>query len=207
MTNSADFFRNLLNALLPNRAAPVLARVIKAHEGPGKNTYSVDVRVVTLGTLEDTDHLIAEVPLSPIWAGQKKRGVYAIPNEGQVVIVEFLGWNPAYPFVAGIWSDEYEAGEFGKDRFVIADGGGMEFTIDANEKGIAINNGKVQITLKGDKCAIKNGSQSLFAILDTLLSNLAAMKTVGSPAMHTVDPGDIAKLQQDAAALAALLED
>jgi hypothetical protein len=43
---------NLLGALLPNRAAPVLGRVINAYKGPGKGKYAVDVRVVTAGTLE-----------------------------------------------------------------------------------------------------------------------------------------------------------
>ena len=55
MKPSGDFLNNLLNRLLPNRAAPVVARVIKAHEGPGKNKYSVDVRVLKAGTLEETE--------------------------------------------------------------------------------------------------------------------------------------------------------
>jgi hypothetical protein len=206
MIHSTDFFSNLLNALLPNRAAPVLARVIKAHEGAGKTQYSVDVRVVKLGTLEDTDQVISEVPISPIWAGQKKRGVYAIPNEDQVVVVEFLGWNPAYPFVAGIWSDEYESDAFAKDQFIITDGEGMQFRIDAEEKGIIIDNGKIKITLNGDKCAITNGSKSLFTIMDTLLTTLIGMKTVGSPAQHTVFPADIQSLTQTKTDLGQLLE-
>ena len=206
MTSSTEFCKNLLNVLLPNRAAPVLARVLKAHEGPGKTKYAVDVRVVKLGTLEDTDQIIAEVPISPIWAGQKKRGIYAIPNENQVVIVEFLGWNPAYPFVAGIWSDEYEADKFGKDCLTITDGDGLQFVMDAKGKSITLDNGQIQVTLKGSKCSIKNGSKSLFAVLDTHIKNVANMKTVGSPAQHTVFPADITKLNQDAADLAKVLE-
>jgi hypothetical protein len=85
MQSGDTFLRNLLNAILPNRAAPVLARVRKAHEGPGKTKYSVDVRVLKVGTLEDTEQVISEVPLSPIWAGKKKRGVYAIPDRKSVV--------------------------------------------------------------------------------------------------------------------------
>jgi hypothetical protein len=216
------FLRRLLDAMLPNRAAPVLARVLKAHEGPGKTKYSVDVRVLKAGTLEDTDQVISEVPLSPIWAGKKKRGVYAIPPSDQVVIVGFLQWNPAYPYIAGIWSDEYEADEFSGDKFVITDGEGMKFVIDAKEKGIEINNsegcvfklekgnkasvdnGKLQIILNGEKCAVKNGSKSLFTVLDTALGhmatlaqNTAAHKTVGSPAQHVVSPDDITKFTED----------
>jgi hypothetical protein len=210
--------------MLPNRAAPVLARVLKAHEGPGKTKYSVDVRVLKVGTLEDTDQVISEVPLSPIWAGKKKRGVYAIPPADQVVIVEFLQWNPAYPYIAGIWSDEYEADEFAKDQFVITDGEGMKFVIDAKERGIEINNGegcviklekgnkasvdngKLQIILNGEKCAVKNGSKSLFTILDTLFQTLISMKTVGSPAQHVVFPSDIQKFTTGKTDLGAVME-
>jgi hypothetical protein len=41
--------------ILPNHAAPV--RVLKAHEGPGKTKYSVDVRVLKVGTLEDSEQV------------------------------------------------------------------------------------------------------------------------------------------------------
>lgn len=224
MTGGADFTGRLLDALLPNRAAPVLARVLKAHEGPGKTKYSVDVRVVKAGTLEDTEQVIAEVPLPLVWAGKKKRGVYAIPGEGQVVIIEFLQWNPAWPYVAGVWSDEYEADGFGKDRFLITDGEGMRFEIDANGKGITLDNGagcmvllekgnkitcdngKLKAVLNGEKVSVKNGSKSLFTILDTHFQNVAGMKLVGGPAQHVVSPDDITKLQKDKADLGELLE-
>jgi hypothetical protein len=181
----AEMLKRLLDAMLPNRAAPTLARVLKAHEGPGKTKYSVDVRVLKAGTLEDTGQVISEVPLNPVWAGKKKRGVYAIPSEGQVVIIEFLCWNPAYPFVAGMWADEYEADVFGKDQFIVTDGDGMKFAIDAQEKGITLDNGagcrvllekgnkitcdngKLQAVLNGEKISVKNGSKSLFDVLDT----------------------------------------
>ena len=219
-----DLLKKLLDAILPNRSAPVLARVLKAHEGPGKTKYSVDVRVLKAGTLEDTDQVIAEVPISPIWAGKKKRGVYAIPNEGQVVIVEFLSWNPAYPYVSGIWSDDYEADDFGKDCFLITDGEGMKIAINASEKGITLNNGEgcrvllergnkitldnsaLQVVLNGEKMSVKNGSKSLFTILNTHFQNILSMKTVGSPSQHVVSPGDITKFTQDKTDLAAVLE-
>jgi hypothetical protein len=237
MQNIETFLKNLLNALLPHRAAPALGRVIRAYEGPGKNRYSVDVRVLTAGTLEETDQVIAEVPLSPIWATKKKRGVYAIPSEDQVVIVEFINWNPAYPYVSGIWADEYDAGEYKKDQFVVTDGEGMQFIIDATENKITmdngkkaiitweedkitVDNGKLKVTLNQDKFSVKNGSQSLFTMIDTALGhmatlaqNTAAHKTRGSPALHIVDPEDIVKFTldstnftQDKVSLAAIME-
>jgi hypothetical protein len=215
--------QKMLDALLPNRAAPVPGRVLKSHEGPGNTKYSVDVRVIKAGTLEDTDHVIKEVPISPIWATKKKRGVYAIPNEGQVLIIEFLCWNPAYPYVAGIWADEYEADEFGKDKFIITDGEGMKFIVDATDNSVTIDNGKGSIAkleediitvnnkeftakIKKDKISFKNQSKSLFTVLDTALAHIIAMKTVGNPAQHVVAPDDITKLQKDKTDLGLLME-
>jgi hypothetical protein len=221
--NGNELLKRLLDALMPNRAAPVLARVLKAHTGAGKTKYSVDVRVLKVGTLEDTEQVISEVPLNPIWAGKKKRGVYAIPNEGQVVIVEFISWNSAYPYIAGVWSDEYDADAFSKNKFLITDGDGMKFEIDADGKKITIDNGKgsvatleenkiscdngkLKMILNGEKAAIKNGSKSLFTILDTHIKNVYGMTLVGSPAQHKVSPPDIQKFVQDGADLAALME-
>jgi hypothetical protein len=232
-----NFLNNLLNALLPNRAAPVLARVMKAYEGPGKNRYSCDVKVLTAGTLEETDREIAEVPINLIWKGKKGKGVYAIPPEGAVVVVEFIGWNVAYPYISCIYSDEYEAGEFSKDQFVITDGEGMQFIIDATKKKIimdngkkavitweeekiTVDNGKLKVTLNRDKFSVKNDSKSLFTVIDTALGhmatlaqNVAAHKTVGSPALHIVDKDDIEKFTtdgtnfaQDKLNLAAIME-
>jgi hypothetical protein len=239
MQNGADLLKRMIDALLPNRAAPVLARVMKAHEGPGKTKYSVDVRVVTAGTLEDTDQVISEVPISPVWVSKKGMGLYAIPPEDTLVIIEFLCWNPAYPYVAGIWSDDYEAGAFAKDQFVITDGDKINVIIDATEKSITAENeagsavlskdsltaafkekakvkledkkvtatdGKTQVILNDGKASIKNDSQSLFTILDTFFQNLSAMKTVGSPAQHTVFPDDITKIQKTKTDFGQLME-
>jgi hypothetical protein len=54
--------------------------------------------------------------------------------------------------------------------------------------------------------SVKNGSKSLFDVLDTHIKNVSGMQTVGSPAQHIVSPGDRAKLARDGADLAAILE-
>jgi len=133
MKTGNDFLKNLLNALLPNRAAPVLARVMRIHEGPGKNKYSCDVKVLTAGTLEETDQEIAEVPINPIWADKTNKGIYAPPPEGGIVIIEFLEWNVAYPFVAGVYSDEYTAQKFKKGQLVITDGRDLRIEFSDDE--------------------------------------------------------------------------
>ena len=206
MKSGQEFLASLLNALLPNRAAPVLAKVIKAYEGAGSNKYACDVQVLTAGTLEETDQIIAEVPISPIWAGKKKRGVYAIPPAGQIVIVSFIGWNVAFPFIAGVWADEYEADDFKAGQFVITDGDGLKIIADSEEKKITIDTGKAQVIVNGDKIAIKNASKSLYTVLDTLIQNLIGLSTVGAPVKHVVDPASIQKFTQDKQDLSLVLE-
>ena len=140
------------------------------------------------------------------------------------MILEFLSWNPAYPYVAGMWADDYEADEFGEDRFIITDGEGMKLEINAAEKSITLDNGKgsrvllenenkitcdngkIQMVLSGEKMSVKNGTKNLFTILDTHIQNILTMKTAGSPAQHVVSPDDIQKFTQDKTDLAAVLE-
>jgi len=189
MDSGAELMKNLLDALLPNRAAPTLARVIKAHEGPGKTAYSVDVRVVTAGTLEETDQVIAEVPISPIWVGKSGKGLYAIPPEDTLVIIEYIGWNPAYPYVSGVWSDEYQAGEFSSGQLVITDGDGLKLGVDVDSLFM-----------------FETKSQSLRAILEKLIDEIAAIQTQGAPPQHIVSPISVQKLQAIKLEIAKLLK-
>lgn len=184
---SEDFLNNFLNAVLPNRAAPVLARVMKAYEGPGKGKYSCDVKALTAGTLEETDREIAEVPISPIWAGKKGKGLYAIPPENSVVIVEFIGWNLAYPYISGIWSDEYDAGEFKKGQLMITDGEGVKFGVDVDALFM-----------------FETKQQSLKKILDKICQVTSEIQTKGAPPQHFGSPDwkqKILAIKQDIAAL------
>jgi hypothetical protein len=155
MQSGDNFLKNLLNAILPNRAAPVLGRVIKGYEGPGKNAYSVDVRIVTAGTYEETDQVIAEVPISNIWTTKKRKGIYAIPPVDTLVIVEFLQWNPAYPYVSGIWSDEYDAAKFKKDQLVITDG--KDLRIEFSDDEILVHDShQFQASFKKGRLVLSN---------------------------------------------------
>jgi len=188
MTGNA-FVENLRNALFPNRAAPVLARVTKAHEGPGDTKYSCDVRVLTAGTLEETDREIADVPLNPIWVGRKGRGVYAMPPENSVVVVEFVGWNIAFPYVAGIWSDGYEAGEFTKDQIVMTDGEGTKFGIDADALFM-----------------FETKRQSLKKVLEKMVNTVAKIETKGAPPQHLGSPDWITEMKKILPDIAELLK-
>jgi hypothetical protein len=184
-----DFLNNLLNVLLPNRAAPVLARVMKSYEGPGKNRYSCDVKVLTAGTLEETDREIAEVPISPVWAGKKGKGIYAIPPENGVVIVGFIAWNPAYPYISGVWSDEYDAGEFKKGQLMITDGEGVKFGVDVDALFM-----------------FETKQQSLKKILDKVCDVTSEIQTRGAPPRHNGSPDWIQKMLAIKRDIAALLK-
>jgi len=171
MTTGTDFLKSFLDKLLPNRATPVLARVMKAYEGSGKNKYSCDVKVLTAGTLEETDREIAEVPISLIWAGKKGKGIYAIPPVGGVVIVQFIGWNLAYPFISGIYSDEYDAGDFKQGQLVLTDGEGTKFGIDVDALFM-----------------FETQKQSLKKVLNKMCEVTAKIQTKGAPPQHFGSP-------------------
>lgn len=223
MFNAERIVETLLNRLLPNRAAPVLGRVIKAYEGPGKNRYSVDVRVVTAGTLEETDQVIAEVPISNVWTTKKGKGIYAIPPVDTLVVVEFLQWNEAYPYVSGIYSNEYDAAEFKKDQLVITDGKDLRIEFSDDEllihdssgfqwkfvKGkLLVSDGKgVQFGINAaDLFIFETKSQSLKKILDKIIDETAAIKTKGPPPLHIVTPASQLKLKAIKNDVAALLK-
>jgi hypothetical protein len=200
-----SIMKNWLDKLLPNRAAPVLGRVIKIHEGPGKNKYSVDVQIVRAGTLEETEQIIAEVPISPLWVSRKKRGVYAVPPVDSLVVVGFLEWNSAFPYIEGVYSDEYEADAFANGHFVITDGNG--FRLDFTEGNFTLTDGKgmvfeftegslsisdkngAEIGIDKDSLLlIKSKEQTLRAILEKLVNKTAGIKTMGGPPQHAVSP-------------------
>ena len=193
MKSGEDFLKNLLNRLLPNRAFPVLARVLKVHEGPGKNKYSADVQVLKAGTLEDTDKIISEVPINPIWAAKENKGLYSPPPEGGVVIIGFLEGNVAFPYIAGVYSDEYNAQKFEKDKFILTDGKDLRIEFQDDEilmhdtnkfemrfvKGLFnfVNAGglKCEIDSDGHVVTIDNGHGSSAVVSDSGIKALGKM--------------------------------
>jgi hypothetical protein len=223
MQGIKTLLENLLNAMLPNRSALVLGRVIKAYEGPGKNTYSVDVRVVAAGSLEETDRVIAEVPISHAWTGKKGKGIFAIPPLDALVIIEFLEWNPAFPYVAGIWADEYDAGKFGEGQLVVTDGKDLRVEFSDDEilihdsnkfqwkfvKGkLLVSDGKgVQFGVNAeDLFVFETKAQSLKKILNKMIDETAAVQTKGAPPQHVVSPGSQMKIKSIKNDVAALLK-
>ena len=171
MDITADqILQNIGKRLFPNMRPTQLARVVKVHEGPGEGKYSLDVVIVNPGNLEETDVPISEVQLNPVWAGPNGRGIYCPPAVGQVVIIGYIQGNPAYPYVAGIWSNGYQAGGFKEGEFLITDGD-AEIKISADSL--------VTITSK---------QKSLKAVLEKLSDKIKGIMTMGPPPQHTVAP-------------------
>lgn len=120
--NVEEILQNLLEKMLPNRTSPKLGKVEKVHEGSGDGKYCIDVRLVNPQSKEETDVILSEVPLSPLFAGKDGQGFYCPPAEGVLVVVDFIEWNSAFPFVSNIYGFDYAASDFKKNQLFITDG-------------------------------------------------------------------------------------
>lgn len=189
MEKTGDIMKRLRDSIFPNYKPPVLAKVIKGYEGPGKTAYAVDVRILKPGSLEETDIVLPEVPINPIWTGQGGKGLYAIPPQNTIVIVGFVEWNMSFPYVAGVWSDKYNTGEFKKGQIVITDGDGLKLGVDVDALFL-----------------FETKQQSLKGILHELIDEVAALRTQGPPPSHVVSPVSVQKLQAIKSKIAQLLK-
>ncbi len=136
--NRQKVIDNLRQSLFPY-SFPEIAQVNKVYEGSGEGKYCCDVEILIPGSLEKTDEVIAEVPINPIWATKNKAGIYAMPEKDMIVIVGFIRGNRAFPYIQGIYGNQYETADFKKDEFLITDGD------------------KQKITLKKDIIIVENG--------------------------------------------------
>jgi len=66
-----------LDAAMPHRQGPQIGRVLKFNFGSGENIYSARIRILKTDGLEETERILEDVPLSPIWVGSQGAGVYA----------------------------------------------------------------------------------------------------------------------------------
>lgn len=189
MDETEKIMSRLRDSIFPNYNPPVLGKVIKAYEGPGNTAYSVDVRILKAGSLEESDLVLPAVPINPIWTGQGGKGLYAIPPENTIVIVGFIEWDMSFPYVAGVWSDNYKTGEFKKGQLMITDGQGLKLGVDVDSLFL-----------------FETKQHSLKSILDELIDEVAALKTQGPPPSHVVSPVSIQKLQVIKTKIAQLLK-
>lgn len=121
-----------LDAAMPHRQGPQIGRVLKFNSGSGENTYSARVRVLRPGSLEETERILEDVPYSPIWAGPDGTGVYAPLPVDTLVIVGYVEFNPAHPYIEGVWGEFYQAADFKPKEFLITNGT-TTITVKPNE--------------------------------------------------------------------------
>lgn len=211
--NIKNIVENLLNNMLPNREAPQLAVVDKVYIEAGKGTYSCDVTMLRTGDLKKTNKKYKKVPISTIWATKNKAGIYAPIQKDMIVIVNFLEWNKAFPYIDGIYSKQYDTVEHNNNEFIITDGSDLyiKLTTGENKKIELIdtfNNNKIELTQNGVKITAGNTTLTLTDLielknthttlkecfldlwteLDTLNDNCSNIQTTGSPYSHTVIP-------------------
>lgn len=177
---------------MPHRQGPELGKVESASsDGQG---YVCSVSLLDAATLEENGQKLEGVAINPIWAGPEGAGLFALPTVGQVVVLEYLGLNRAFPYVVG---------PYGKGR------AGAE--LQAGE--LLLTQGAKGAALKFDAqglVSLASQAESLKGLLTALMDDLSAIKTapvksLGEPV--TLAPDDITKIQAYKTRLGSLLAD
>lgn len=137
--------------IMKHYAFPQLVKV--THSSAGKDGYFIDGEGITPGSYETTGELFKEVPVSPLWASGDGRGIFMPPSEDQIVIVGFIGGNKAFPFVSGIYGEEYkptEDAETETGKISICDANGFRAELDAEGNAVIEVKDKISIEITKD---------------------------------------------------------
>ncbi len=175
--------------ILDHIKAPVLCRVDRSYVREDEGGYCLDASVLRPQTLEETGEILKEVPLSPLWAGPDGRGIYCPPEAGQVVVVSFVEFNPAFPFVSAVYGEGVRPAEGQEGAFVLTDGKGGVFALEA-----------------GSLFTLKNSAESLGGLLEELIGEVRSAKVVGPDGLLPLSPEKIAALELIEARIGALLK-
>lgn len=187
----------LMKKIRSQLAAPALVVVDKAYMKLESGGYCIDGTVLKPGSLEKTDEIMKEIPISPVWAAADGRGFYCPPEAGQVVIVSFIGFNRAWPTVSGVYGNAYTPYDGTDKQLVLTDGMGTKITFNGEGEIEITDINKTKVRLPGDgtfeitddagaaikvhgdgKISIVNGSASVKAILETLFDKMAGLTVV-----------------------------
>ena len=197
-----DLLKIIKKQIKAELAFPYLVKVEKVT--CSSSGYSIDGRGLRPGSLETTSEMFKEIPISPVWADKDGRGLFAPPSVGQVVVVSYIEGNRAYPFVAGVYGEDYKpCGDAVDRKMVLADGKGLVIMLQPSDpQKIVIKDGKDgQIVLQaedpqqiiiedgqGEQIAlhpedkllsIKNSTTGLKDILSGIISLISGIKILG----------------------------
>ena len=187
----------LARAILKHLAFPRIVRV--THAEAGERGYYIDGEAVTPGSYEATGELFKEVPVPPVWADKDGRGVFVPPTEGQMVIVSFVEGNKAFPFVAGVYGEEYKpVDKASAGQIAICDASGLRIELAADGSISLSCNGKIQLVMDtSGKCEIKddkgavmlidssklkvgNATGTVKTLLEQIIDIIAGLQTTGT---------------------------
>lgn len=174
----AGIMDELGKAILKHIAFPRIVRV--THAEAGERGYYIDGEAVTPGSYEATGELFKEVPVPPVWADGDGRGVFVPPTKDQLVIVSFVEGNKAFPFVAGVYGEEYKpVDKASAGQVAICDAAGLRIELAADGSVSVSCNGQMSLFMdtKG-KCEIKDSSGATMLIESSKLKVGNAAGTV-----------------------------
>ncbi len=91
-----------LDVAMPHRQGPQIGKVLQVKSGP---VCGVQVKILKPGSLEETERIIDDVPAPMIWKGPGGLGFYNPLEVGTLIVIGYVDFNPAHPYIQGIWGE------------------------------------------------------------------------------------------------------
>ncbi len=228
-----SLYTNLTRAITDALAFPQLMCIDIVRISKETGGYNADGEIVVPSTFERTGEIIKNAPICIPGATQSGAGIFATADKDQLAIVQYLGGNKSHPIITGYYTDEYQGAcddeaaisiHAGKGKLNIASEsddvsiksgtGKLNITSDAD---MSINSGKGNLSIKSSsssisidsitgKVSIKNQTENLGSILNSVLSILSQLKTMGGPTNQNISPDTIVLLKIEQNKLKSLLE-
>ena len=177
---------------------PELAEVRSARATPGDG-YVATVAVMAAGVA--TDEVLEDVPISSGWSG--RAGLFAPPETGDVVVVQFVGGRRSEPVV----TDRVDPAAAAKPArevpenmasFMAPDGAGVD--VGEDEAALRDAEGTAHVRVSGDRVAIASSERTLLDAVQRLVDTIEGgrMEGIGNdgaPVICAWRPGDAAELR------------
>ena len=188
----APLYRSWLNSAMPKRQGPELGKVQSST--CSAQEYTCAVKLLEPDSLAETGTELSGVSINPLWADSHGSGIYAPPENGQIVVISYLGMDRNHPFVSAIWG-----GQAPNLRPSCPAAAGELLLVKKSPAG--------QTCIKFDSAgllAVGNQNESLKALLTDLINDLSQIVVTGQA---SVDPSYGPRIQAYQARVAALFAD
>ncbi len=100
----APLYRSWLNSAMPKRQGPELGKVQSST--CSAQEYTCAVKLLEPDSLAETGTELSGVSINPLWADSHGSGIYVPPENGQIVVIGYLGMDRSHPFVSAIWGGQ-----------------------------------------------------------------------------------------------------